>query len=300
MNIALNAAWPALPLEEWRDTYETLHMWTQVVGKIALALAPRLNHFWNVALQVTPRGLATLPLSRGDRSLTFAFDFIDHSLVAQDSNGELAGLPLQPQSVADFYRAAMKLTHDIGLDVHIWPMPVEVPNPIRFDTDVVHHSYDAASAQRFWHALVVMKPVFEEFRSRFTGKSSPVHFFWVSFDLASSRFSGRRAPERAGADPMTLEAYSHEVISHGFWPGGGALPEPAFYGYSAPEPDGFKEAAVRPAAAYYNRDFNEFILPYEAVRRSASPSADLTAFLESTYAAGADLAGWNRAELERR
>jgi len=300
MNIALNAAWPALPLEEWRDTYETLHMWTQVVGKIALALAPRLNHFWNVALQVTPRGLATLPLSRGDRSLTFAFDFIDHRLVAQDSNGELAGLPLQPQSVADFYRAAMKLTHDIGLDVRIWPMPVEVPNPIRFDADVGHHSYDAASAQRFWHALVVMKPVFEEFRSRFTGKSSPVHFFWGSFDLASSRFSGRRAPERAGADPMTLEAYSHEVISHGFWPGGGALSEPAFYGYSAPEPDGFKEAAVRPAAAYYNRDFNEFILPYEAVRRSASPSADLTAFLESTYAACADLAGWNRAELERR
>jgi hypothetical protein len=299
MNIALNAAWPALPLDEWRDTYETLHMWTQVVGKIALALAPRLNHFWNAALQVTPRGLATLPLPRGDRSLTFAFDFVDHRLVAQDSNGELASLPLQPQSVADFYRAAMKLTRDIGLDVRIWPMPVEVPNPIRFDTDVVHHSYDAASAQRFWRALVAMKPVFEEFRARFIGKSSPVHFFWGSFDLASSRFSGRRAPERPGADPITRESYSHEVISHGFWPGGGAIAEPAFYGYAAPEPSGFKDAPARPAAAFYNRDFNEFLLPYEAVRRAASPAAELMAFLESTYDAGANLAGWNRGELER-
>jgi hypothetical protein len=274
-------------------------MWTQVVGKIALALSPRLNHFWNVALQVTPRGLATLPLSRANRSLTFAFDFIEHRLIALDSNGELASLPLQPQSVADFYRAAMKLTHDIGLDVRIWPMPVEVPNPIRFDADVVHHAYDAASAQRFWRALVAMKPVFEEFRSRFIGKSSPVHFFWGSFDLASSRFSGRRAPERPGADPITRESYSHEVISHGFWPGGGAMAEAAFYGYAAPEPAGFKEAAARPGAASYRGDLNEFILPYEAVRRAASPAAELMAFLESTYDAGATLAGWNRAELER-
>jgi hypothetical protein len=274
-------------------------MWTQVVGKIALALSPPLNHFWYVALQVTPRGLATLPLPSGDRSVTFVFDFIDHRLVAQDSNGELASLPLQPQSVADFYNAAMKMTRDIGVDVQIWPMPVEVPNPIRFTSDVVHHSYDPASAQRFWRALVAMKPVFEEFRCRFLGKSSPVHFFWGSFDLASSRFSGRRAPERPGADPITREAYSHEVISHGFWPGGGAIPEPAFYGYAAPEPAGFKEAAVRPGAAYYNRDLNEFVLPYEAVRTAGSPAAELKAFLESTYAAAADLAGWNRAELER-
>jgi uncharacterized protein DUF5996 len=273
-------------------------MWTQVVGKIALALAPPLNHFWNVALLVTPRGLTTHPLSSGEL-VSFTFDFIDHRLVAQGSNGELASIPLQPQTVADFYRAVMKMTRDIGLDVRIWPMPVEVPNPIRFDSDVVHGSYDPDRAHRFWQALVTMTPVFEQFRGHFMGKSSPVHFFWGSFDLASSRFSGRRAPARPGADAITREAYSHEVISHGFWPGGGAFPEAAFYGYAAPEPDGLKEAAVRPAAAYYNRDLNEFILPYEAVRRSASPSADLTAFLESTYAAAADLGGWNRAELER-
>jgi uncharacterized protein DUF5996 len=299
MNIALNAAWPALPLDEWRDTCETLHMWTQVIGKIALALSPRLNHFWNVALQVTPRGLMTQPLSSGDRSLTFAFDFIEHRLVAEGSNGELASLPLLPQTVADFYQSVMKMTRDLGTDVRIWPMPVEVPNPIRFEADVVHHSYDPASARRFWQALVAMKPVFDEFRSRFIGKSSPVHFFWGSFDLASSRFSGRRAPERPGADPITRESYSHEVISHGFWPGSGAIPEPAFYGYAAPEPPGFKDTRVRPAAAYYSRDFNEFILPYEAVRRAPSPAAELMAFLETTYAAGADLGGWNRAELER-
>jgi hypothetical protein len=300
MNIALNAAWPALPLDDWRDTYETLHMWSQVVGKIALALTPRLNHFWNVALQVTPRGLMSYPLSSGNRSLTFTFDFIDHRLVVHSSRGELASLPLQAETVADFYRAVMKMTRDIGLDVRIWPMPVEVPNPIRFDHDVTHHAYDPPSARRFWEALVAMKPVFEEFRSRFIGKSSPVHFFWGSFDLASSRFSGRRAPERPGADAITRESYSHEVISHGFWPGGGTIAEPAFYGYAAPEPDGFKDAPARPAAAYYNREFNEFILPYDAVRSAASPSAELMAFLESTYAAGAELAGWNRAELERR
>jgi hypothetical protein len=274
-------------------------MWTQVVGKIALALTPRLNHFWNVALLVSPRGLTTHPLSSGDRALTFTFDFIDHRLVAQGSKGELTSIPLQPQTVADFYRAVMKMTRDIGVDVRIWPMPVEVPNPIRFDTDVIHHSYDPAGARRFWEALVAIEPVFEAFRSRFIGKSSPVHFFWGSFDLASSRFSGRRAPERPGADAITRESYSHEVISQGFWPGGGSIPEPAFYAYAAPEPNGFKEAGVRPGAASYNRDLNEFILPYEAVRSARSPSAELMAFLETTYAAGAELAGWNRAELER-
>jgi hypothetical protein len=282
-----------------RETYDTLHMWTQIIGKIALAMTPPTNHFWSVALQVTPRGLATQPLWTGDRSLTFTFDFIDHQLVAQCSTGEVASLPLQPQTVADFYRAVMRMTADMGLDLRIWAMPVEVPDPIRFDADVVHRAYDAPSAQRFWQALVAMKPVFEEFRSRFVGKSSPVHFFWGSFDLASSRFSGRRAPERPGADAITREAYSHEVISHGFWPGSGAVQEPSFYGYAAPEPAGFKEAVVQPRAAGYNRDFNEFVLPYEAVRRSASPATELMAFLETTYAAGADLAGWNRTDLER-
>jgi hypothetical protein len=274
-------------------------MWTQVIGKITLALTPRANHFWNVALQITSRGLSTPPLWAGNRNLTFTFDFIDDRLVAQCSSGAVQTLALRPQTVAEFYRGVMAMTDALGVDVRIWTMPVEVPDPIRFEEDDVHHAYDAASARRFWQALVSMKPVFETFRCRFIGKSSPVHFFWGSFDLASSRYSGRRAPARPNADAITREAYSHEVISHGFWPGSGTVQEPAFYAYAAPEPAGFKDAAVRPAAASYSRDFSEFILPYEAVRGARSPAAELTAFLESTYDAGADLAGWNRAELER-
>jgi Family of unknown function (DUF5996) len=292
--------WPALPLDGWRDTYATLHMWTQIVGKVCLALMPPANHFWNIAFQVSARGLVTPAMPIDHRALTITFDFIDHQLVMQCSDGGAVRVPLEPRTVAEFYRLVMDALHRLGVDVRIWPMPVEVPDPIRFDRDEVHRSYDAKSAHAFWQILVRIKPVLERFRCEFVGKCSPVHFFWGSFDVAVTRFSGRRAPERPGADAMTREAYSHEVISHGFWPGGGAVAEPAFYAYAAPEPPGLKDAAVQPAAAFYSRDFNEFILPYEAVRTAASPPGDLTAFLSSTYEAAAARAGWNRADLERK
>ncbi len=295
----MSQSWPALPLESWRDTYGTLHMWSQIVGKIALASTPRVNHFWNIALQVTSRGLTTYPLTADHRIFTLAFDFIDHDLVIQCSDGGGDRLPLAPRTVADFHRDLMSRLRALGLNVRIWTMPVEVPNPIRFEDDVVHHSYDRAPVEAFHQGLVAMTPVFQGFRARFVGKSSPVHFFWGSFDLASTRFSGRRAPERPGADPITRESYSHEVISHGFWPGGGAVEEPVFYAYAAPEPAGFREAVARPPAAAYLVALSEFILPYEAVRTSRRPADELTAFLESTYDAAADLAGWNRGELER-
>jgi uncharacterized protein DUF5996 len=293
------SAWPALPLDKWRDTYDTLHMWSQVVGKIALATTPRVNHFWNIALLVTSRGLTTHPLTLDQRIFTIAFDFVDHELVIQCSDGGVGRMPLAPQTVADFYRDLTSRLKALGLHVRIWTMPVEIPNPIRFEEDVVHTSYDRAPVEAFHHALVAMTPVFEAFRARFVGKSSPVHFFWGSFDLASTRFSGRRAPERPGADSITRESYSHEVISHGFWPGGGAVDEAAFYAYAAPEPTGFRDAAARPSSAGYNVALSEFILPYEAVRTAPRPAAELTAFLESTYDAAADLAGWSRGELER-
>ncbi len=295
----VNAAWPALPLEGWRDTYATLHMWTQVVGKISLALTPRTNHFWNIAFHVTPRGLSTPLMTAGDRSFTMTFDFVAQQLVILCSDGRVETISLEPRTVADFYRVVMDTLHRMGIDVRIWTMPVEVPDPIRFEADVVHRSYDPASANAFWRALVSMQPVFERFRSGFIGKSSPVHFFWGSFDLAVTRFSGRRAPERPGADSITRESYSHEVISHGFWPGSGAVQEPAFYAYEAPEAPGFKSAAVQPAAASYRTELSIFVLPYETVRTAASPESALMAFLNSTYNAGADLAHWNRAELER-
>ncbi len=291
--------WPALPLEEWRDTHATLHMWSQVVGKVCLALSSPVNHFWNIAFQITARGLATPPMPAGAQTLTIVFDFIDHQLLLESSTGRTERIALEPQTVADFYGTLLSRLRDLGVDVRIWPMPVEIPEPIRFDLDTTHHAYDASAAHRLWQALLAMKPVFDEFRGRFLGKCSPVHFFWGSFDLAVTRFSGRRAPERPGADAITREAYSHEVISHGFWPGGGAVPEAAFYAYAVPEPDGFKQAAVAPAAAYYNRDLSEFILPYEAVRTAPSPGADLMAFLVSTYEAAADLAAWSRTDLER-
>ena len=292
--------WPALPLEAWQDTYSTLHMWTEVVGKLCLAMTPLVNHFWNVAFQVTPRGLTTPTLIAGERLLVISFDFVAHDLVFQCSDGSVEKIPLQPRTVAEFYRTVMQTLHRMSIDVHIWPMPVEIPDPIRFEMDTVHKSYDAAAANAIWRALVSMKPVLEQFRSRFVGKCSPVHFFWGSFDLAVTRFSGRRAPPRPDADSITREAYSHEVISHGFWPGSGAIREPAFYAYAAPEPQGFRDAPVRPAAAFYSTDFSEFILPYEAVRTAASPAAELTSFLESTYDEAAKLANWNRGELERR
>jgi hypothetical protein len=292
--------WPPLELAAWQDTYSTLHMWTQIVGKIVLARTPRMNHFWNVALQVTPRGLATPMLDHGARKFAITFDFIANQLVIQTTDGNVETIALEPQTVAAFYQMVMDALRRMGLETHIWPMPVEIPDPTRFDKDTVHRSYDPQTANSFWRVLVKIKPIFEDFRCKFIGKSSPVHFFWGSFDLASTRFSGRRAPERPGADAITKESYSHEVISHGFWPGGGAMPEAVFYAYAAPEPSGFKEAGVRPAAAFYSKDMSEFFLPYESVRTSTSPEQDLTAFLHSTYNSGADLGKWDRASLERK
>jgi hypothetical protein len=291
--------WPALPLQAWQPTYETLHMWLQVVGKVCLALTAPANHFWNIAFRVTSRGLATPNIVVGPRAFTLTFDFVEHALVLHTSDGVTERVPLQPRTVADFHRAAMAMLQEAGFPVRIWTMPVEIPKPIRFEEDAIHSSYDAAAAQALWRILLAVTPPFERFRSGFVGKCSPVHFFWGSFDLALTRFSGRRAPERPSADAITREAYSHEVISHGFWPGGGALPEPAFYAYAAPEPGGFASARPRPEAAFYSRELSEFILPYEAIRSTAEPSEPLLAFLTSTYEAAADLAGWDRAALER-
>ncbi len=301
LTVSTDNAWPALPLEQWRDTYATLHMYTQVVGKICLALTPLVNHFWNVAFQVTPRGLATPLLTSGSRALTMTFDFVAHELVIQCSDRSNDRVQLQSRPVAEFYRSVMDALDRLGIEVHIWTSPVEVPNPIRFESDTMHRSYDPAPANAFWRALVAMKPVFERFRCGFFGKCSPVHFFWGSFDLALTRFSGRRAPARPGADPITREAYSHEVVSHGFWPGSldGPVQEAAFYAYAAPEPAGFKTSRVRPSAASYSMALGEFILPYASVRTASSPEANLTEFLESTYDRAADLAGWPRADLER-
>jgi hypothetical protein len=275
-------------------------MYMQVAGKICLALTPRINHFWNVAFKVVPHGLMTPSLSHNGRTFTMTFDLIDHRFVIEVSDGTAETVPLEPQTVADFYRLVMDALKRLEIDVHIWTMPVEVPSPIRFEEDFTHASYDDDAAHTFLEVLLAIVPPLEEFRSKFIGKSSPVHFFWGSFDLAVTRFSGRAAPERPGADAITREAYSHEVISHGWWPGGGAVAEAAFYAYAAPEPKGFPAAAVKPAAAFYSKDFNEFILPYEPVRLNADPDKELTAFLESTYDAGASLAKWDRAALERQ
>ncbi len=293
-------AWPPLPLDEWKDTYDTLHMWMQIVGKACLAQMPPVNHFWDVAFHVTPRGLTTPTMPHAGRAFAFTFDFIDHQLVLETSDGDRRAIPLAPAPVADFHRHVMSVLDELRLAVKIWPMPVEFPDPIRFDLDVVHASYDGAHAERCFRILLSTAFVLERFRAGFIGKCSPVHFFWGSFDLAVTRFSGRRAPERAGADAMTRESYSHEVISHGFWPGGGAVAMPAFYAYAAPEPEGLKTARVRPQAAFYSQDLGEFILPYDAVRAADNPEALLMEFLTSTYEVSADLAGWDRQALERQ
>jgi hypothetical protein len=295
-----NDAWPELPLEHWRATCATLHMWTQIVGKICLELTPPVNHFWNIAFQVSARGLTTpaMPCG-GQRTLNMTFDFLHHELVAQCSDGGIRSIPLAPRSVAVFYRDTLGMLHEMGIDVKIWTMPVEIPDPIRFELDTTHASYDPEYAQRFWRILVRTAQVMQELRGRFIGKCSPVHFFWGSFDLAVTRFSGRKAPARPGADPVTREAYSHEVISHGFWPGGGTVPSAAFYAYAAPEPPGFQDAKVEPVEAFYSPDLSEFILPYDAVRSRQDPAGTLLSFLQSTYEAGARLAQWDRTSLER-
>ena len=296
---ARSEIWPSLPLEEWKETYATLHMWTQVVGKIRLAQSAHINHWWQVPLYVTARGLTTSIMPHGSRSFEVDFDFIEHQLVIKCDDGAARTVALAPRSVADFYQEVMRTLKELGLEVKIWTTPVEVENPIPFEKDTQHASYDAESANRFWRVLLQSDKVLKEFRSRFTGKVSPVHFFWGSFDLAVTRFSGRRAPERDGADAVTREAYSHEVISHGFWPGGGAIQSAAFYSYTAPEPPGLKEQPVRPQQAFYSREMSEFLLLYDDVRQAEAPEQALTAFLESTYEAGARLGNWDRAALER-
>jgi uncharacterized protein DUF5996 len=292
--------WPPLPLQEWKDTYETLHMWTQIVGKISLAQTPKMNHFWNTAFHLTARGLTTQPLRSGDSTFVIQFDFTAHRLIIQGADGGSQSIPLEPRTVADFYRLVMDTLDRMHIPVRIWTVPSEVPNPIRFEQDVTHRAYDPAAANRFWRVLLAIAPVFTDFRCRFVGKNSPVHFFWGSFDLATTRFSGLRAPERPGADSIMREAYSHEVISHGWWPGSGSVKDAAFYAYAAPEPAGFKTAAIAPAGVYYDTEFSIFILPYEAVRATPSPEATLTTFLRSSYETAADLANWRRTELERR
>jgi Family of unknown function (DUF5996) len=298
--------WPALPLEAWRPTYETLHMWTQVVGKVCLALTPPLNHFWNIAFRVTPRGLSTPVMSTGALSLTFTFDFPEHQLELQRSDGAPQRLPLEPMTVAAFHRLVMEMLDRAGVHVRIWTMPVEVPAPIRFEEDTVRRSYDPASADAFWRVLLAMVPVFEAFRGRFLGKCSPVHFWWGSFDLSCTRFSGRTAPPHPGGVPnlpdwITREAYSHECISAGWWPGngGGPVREPAFYAYAYPEPPGCAQAAIRPAEASYHPVMREWILPYAAVLAAPSPDALVLDFLASTYESAARLGRWDRAALER-
>jgi hypothetical protein len=296
--------WPDLPYSQWRDARATLHMWTQIVGKIRLSLTPWLNHSWHVTLYVTARGLTTSPIPFGERSFQIEFDFIDHALLLEASDGSQSQLALRPQSVSEFYADLCAELADMGISVKINEWPNEIPQPTRFSEDHAHSAYDPEYAQRFWKILVQADRIFKQFRTGFIGKCSPVHFFWGSFDLAVTRFSGRRAPPHPGGvpnlpDEVAREAYSHEVSSAGFWPGSAPLEFPAFYSYAYPEPPGFRQATIRPDAAYYNDELREFILPYDAVRAAASPDAALLAFLQSAYEAAADHGAWDRAALER-
>ncbi len=298
------SAWPTLPpLAAWQDTFDTVHMWAQIVGKIRLALAPWINHSWGSALYVTTRGLTTSPIPYETSSFAIDFDFVGHMLRIKASDGAECAFALSPMSVADFYRKTMAALREVGVDVRILTRPVEVAEAIPFEKDHGHASYDADAIHRFWRALVQVAQVFTLFRASFIGKASPVHFFWGSFDLAVTRFSGRTAPKHPGgapncADWVMEEAYSHELSSAGFWPGQG-LGEAAFYAYAYPAPDGFRSHAVTPAAAHFSDAMGEFILPYEAVRTAEDPTEALLSFLHSTYEAAADLARWDRAALER-
>ncbi|HEX7623116.1 MAG TPA: DUF5996 family protein [Anaeromyxobacteraceae bacterium] len=294
--------WPELPLAPWRPTRDTLHMWTQIVGKTLLALAPAQNHWWHTALRVTSRGLASAPIMDGGRSFDIELDLVDHALSVR-SDGRFATMALAPRTVKSFYEEYLALLRTVGVHVHLWTMPVEVPDPIPFDRDEVHREYDAAAAYRFGQVLRCCDASLKALANGYVGKQSPVHFFWGSFDLAATRFSGRRAPERPGADAITREAYSHEAISFGFWPGGAAaggtyVDEPVLYAYAAPEPDGFREARVAPPAGYDAR-LGEFILPYAVVRAADDPALAVRAFCESVYEAGARLGKWDRDTLER-
>jgi len=299
----LQAQWPDLPLADWRDTCVTLQLWTQIVGKIRLTLTPWLNHSWHVTLYVTPRGLSTSPIPDGLRSFEIAFDFIDHLLKISTSDGASRQFALADHSVASFYAAVMAALAELGIHVAIDEIPNELPDPIRFSEDTQHASYDGDAVQRFFQILVNTDRVFKQFRTGFIGKASPVHFFWGSFDLAVTRFSGRRAPRHPGGvphlpDDVACEAYSHEVSSAGFWPGGGAIDYPAFYSYAYPEPAGFRAVKARPDAAFFSEALGEFVLPYDAVRTASDPDRALLDFLGSTYLAAANNAKWDREALE--
>ena len=302
MNDVSNA-WPALPFAEWQGTATTLHMWTQIVGKIRLTLSPWTNHSWHVTLYLTSRGLTTSPIPHGVRTFEITFDFIDNQLLIETSDGERRTIELKPRSVADFYRAVMNNLDEIHLPVKVNALPNEIENPIPFEEDEEHRSYEPEYANRFWRVLVQSDRVFKEFRSRFCGKCSPVHFFWGSFDLAVTRFSGRQAPPHPGGiphlpDAITREAYSQEVSSLGFWPGNAAAPTPIFYSYAYPEPPGFAEAKVQPDAAFYEPKFREFMLPYDVVRAAEKPDQVLLDFAQSTYDAASTLGRWDRAALQ--
>jgi hypothetical protein len=295
--------WPELPTAAWRDTYETLHLWTQIIGKVRLARAPWLNHSWHVALYLTARGLTTSPIPDGIRTFQIDFDFIDHVLRLSTSDGAKRQLALAGQSVASFYAAIMADLAELGIHIAINEMPNELPKPIRFSQDIRHASYDPSAVRRLFQILANADRVFKQFRTGFLGKASPVHFFWGSFDLAATRFSGRRAPRHPGgvphlSDEVVCEAYSHEVSSAGFWPGSGAIDYPAFYSYAYPEPAGFRITRARPEAAFFSEALGEFILPYDAVRTAAAPEQALLDFLQSTYEAAANAAKWNRDALE--
>jgi Family of unknown function (DUF5996) len=293
--------WPRLPLAEWRETHDTLHMWMQMVGKTRLAFAPRDNHWWHVALYLTPRGLTTTAIPYGAGAFQLSFDFIDHRLVAETSEGKIGAIALRPQTVADFYHEYLRLLASLDIAVKLWPVPVEADHRTPFPDDRVHAAYDATQATRFFRVLLQADRILKRFKGRFLGKSSPVHFFWGAFDLALTRFNGRRAPpeDTKSADALMREANSHEEISVGFWPGSGAVAEPAFYAYARPEPPGLAARALRPAGAYYSRELADFILPYEAVRSASSPDAAVLEFCQSAYEAAADLSGWDRAALDR-
>lgn len=300
----VNGEWLSLPLAEWKDTQETLHLWTQIVGKIRLALAPKQNHWWHSTLYVTARGLTTAAIHDRNRTFQISFDFLAHQLQIETSDGITRTIALTSRSVADFYQAVMSRLAEIGIPVQIWTMPQEIADPIPFDRDEQHATYDPDSAQKFWRILIQADRVMTIFRSQFIGKSSPVHFFWGSFDLAVTRFSGARAPEHPGgvpnmADWVTREAYSHEVSSCGFWTGGGAVVEPIFYAYAYPAPVGFADYPIQPQAAFYSAEMQEFVLPYAAVRQADSPDATLLEFFQSTYEAAANLGHWERTKLER-
>jgi hypothetical protein len=296
-------SWPALPFDAWKDTCATLHMWTQVVGKIRLAKAPLVNHWWQVPLYVTSRGLTTSPIPDNARTFQIDFDFIAHRLTMATSDGRTESFALAPRSVADFYKETMERMRVLGIDVKISTLPVEIPDPIPFEADREHAAYDADYAHRFWRVLALADQAMKTFRSRFIGKASPVHFFWGSFDLAATRFSGRPAPPHPStpyvSDRITREAYSHEVSSCGFWPGNGGFGQAAFYSYAYPQPAGFPDAPVLPKGAYYSKELGEFILPYDAVRLSADSENAALDFFQTTYDAAANLAHWDRAALER-